>query len=657
MQRPCLPLVCLFALIPGLASGQSILDAKQPFVGGLIQLIAGVRGNFGDERSPVTASLGAMETALSAWDASIQEYRTAVERQLQGAPPAATAAGMHVALGAVYLDRGHIDAAVDEFTVAATLDPARADIHRFRALAYEIADKSANAAADFRAAWTLDSTDPANAYLFLLHAPTSDQPATDQSSERERALTFLSAFQRRRAAEGQAEITAPFLRVTLLDEARGADPFLPPAIYAAAFRRLNERRYEDALTAFRQAWAADPLNTDPALASAAVQEAIASLKNGQVDVALSRLDTYVRQFGDSSEARRLSGTAYWLDDQYEKSIEQLRAAIALNPLNERARMTLADVHVSSRHPSEAEHVLREAIEAIPSSGQAHWGLARVFQMLHRDADARRELETAMTFGPLAGAGRVLASIARSYLNEADLDAAARVSRAWVAADPNDAAAHETLGQVYWKQNRESEALAEFAVEALIDPNAASAHAAIGQIHLAAGRYAEAVEASGRALVRNPGQREARYALAIALLRLGDESRGRQELAAAQQLQAEDLGRLRESYATNLLRIEAALREQQGKFDDAASLWRQVTERTPAAASDLLSLADALSKAGRHAEAIAAFREVAKLPVQPDVYRSIIKEYLVLGRTEEADAAGAAYQQLKKERLLKLVAER
>ena len=47
----------------------------------------------------------------------------------------------------------------------------------------------------------------------------------------------------------------------------------------------------------------------------------------------------------------------------------------------------------------------------------------------------------------------------------------------------------------------------------------------------------------------------------------------------------------------------------------------------------------------------------KLPVQPDVYRSIIREYLMLGRTEEADAASVAYQRLKKERLLRLVAER
>jgi len=184
-----------------------------------------------------------------------------------------------------------------------------------------------------------------------------------------------------------------------------------------------------------------------------------------------------------------------------------------------------------------------------------------------------------------------------------------------------------------------------------------AQASIAQVHLAAERYADAAEAARRALALNPRHKEARYALANALLRAGDEEHGRQELAAARQLQADDLNRTREGFATNLLRIEAGLREQEGKFDAAAALWQQVTERAAGTVPDLVSLGDALSKAGRHADAAAAYVRASTIAATPDIYRSLVQAYVSLGRTADADAARAMYEQVKRQRLLEMAAGR
>src|SRR5262245_16511543 len=111
--RVCRFLVCLFILIPASrtsVSAQSIEAAKQPFVDGLIKVLTGISGAFGDERAGVTAGLAEAEKGLRSWDGAIAQYRDAVSQQLRGAAPP-MAASLHAALGAVYLDRGRVDEA------------------------------------------------------------------------------------------------------------------------------------------------------------------------------------------------------------------------------------------------------------------------------------------------------------------------------------------------------------------------------------------------------------------------------------------------------------------------------------------------------------------------------------------------------------------
>src|SRR4029079_7395333 len=132
----------------------------------------------------------------------------------------------------------------------------------------------------------------------------------------------------------------------------------------------------------------------------------------------------------------------------------------------------------------AEQALTAAIAAAPASGQAHWRLGHLYHLLIRDAEARQEFERAAGFPALAGAGAVQRTISRMYLAEANLDQALESSRRRVALEPNAVEAHQDLGDVYRKQNRDDDALVEFVVATLLDPSDAEAYAAIGQIHLA-----------------------------------------------------------------------------------------------------------------------------------------------------------------------------
>ena len=101
---------------------------------------------------------------------------------------------------------------------------------------------------------------------------------------------------------------------------------------------------------------------------------------------------------------------------------------------------------------------------------------------------------------------------------------------------------------------------------------------------------------------------------------------------------------------NLLRIEAALRTSEGRFDDAARLWQQVAEREPGASSTYVSLGTALGKAGQHALAIDAFERALQLSSEADVHGHLADAYRALGRDQDAARARAVYEELREQRL-------
>jgi tetratricopeptide (TPR) repeat protein len=642
--------VLLFVLIPASrpsVSAQPIGAAKQPFVDGLIKILTGISGTFGDERTLVTAGLAEAEKGLRSWDGAITQYREGVSQQLRGAAPQ-MAASLHAALGAVYLDRGRVDEAIEEFSQAVMLDPGRADAFRFRALAYEGGGNTRAAAADFARAWSLDRRDPAAAYLSLFYRQAGE-PRSDEAQ----AVAALETFARQRTG-GSTGPAAPFVRLSLLEERQSTDPVFLPALYADAARQLRRRRYEAAVTAFQRAWNEDPLNKDPAGASMPFLEGAAALRDGRWADAIQRLESAARGLPSSSEVRRMRATTLWLDDQADKAVTEFRAAIAANPRDERSRIALADLFMATRRPAEAERVMAEAIAAMPESGQAHWRLGRALEQLHRDADARQARERAIAIGTLSGESRALNAVVREYRNESDVDKAIDAARARVAADLNDATAHDQLGQVYQQAGRDADALIELVVATLLDPSRPETHARLAQVYLGAGRYAEAIEAARRALAGDANNREARFALGRSLQLTGKSEEAAGELAAAERLQLQETEKLREVMATNLVRTEALLREQQGKWEEAAALRRDVTAHAAAQPSDFTLLGEALSMAGRHVEAIEAFRAALDRDSQPEIYQGLVREFTAAGRPADAEVARAAYERVKRQRFLESV---
>ena len=442
--------------------------------------------------------------------------------------------------------------------------------------------------------------------------------------------------------------STPFLEATLVENVASGVIVFVPADYAEGFALIRQRKYEAALERLRAAVALDPLNSDPARSSPRISQGMAALRQGHFKAAIDHLRAGIELVPGSAEAHRILGMAYWAEGAYDASIRELEIAVRQNPRDDRSRITLAEVLVEAGEAAKAVDTLREASTAIPQSGLVRYRLGRLYQSLQKDAEALREFDEALRIGPVSGVSSLLATIGFLHLNTMNFDGAIDAYSQRVDSDPNNAQAHRQLGDAYRKQGRHDEAFTEFVVTLTIDPASADAHAALGQLHLASGRPENAVTALQRAVTLNPAHNEARYALGTTLVRLGRVEEGQKELQVFQQLQADAMEKERRRYEVNLIRLEATLRTQEGKYADAAALWQKIVDQEPNQASNYLGLAQALTRAERYDAAVEAYLQVLKREDRVHVHRLLSELYSKLGQTAEAATERARYERLREQ---------
>ncbi len=649
-SRSLAGLLLLLAVIP--TSARQAPDPREAFVQALAGFSLALEGAYGDEGERIRTSLDAMDRALTQWDATIGAYEAAMERERAGAD-ASLAARMHLALGGVYLDRGRVQDGLREFDAASTLAPERADVHTLAGLARsQLTNELPEATEALRTASALDPQDPVRAYVLARHLAKAGEPAE--------ALTALARFrdnQRQRAAEGQTAAPFPFIRLGLVPETAGLEPFFPPVLYADGFALLTRGEYERALVELRDAAARDPLNAVAVAGSDAMQRAAAAFRDGSVKAAVEHLRAAIAAAPDRAEPHRLLGLVYAAGEDYAGAAAALGTAVRLNPGDERARIGLADAHVESGDLASAEEALHETIDRLPGSGLAHYRLARIHEDQGQRPEALRELEAAVTLNPLLGVNGIYETIGSLEAARQNFDAAVEAYSARIDVHPNDPEAHHDLGDIYLRQGRHDEALAEFTVAVMLRPDHAEAHAAIAQVHLRDARYADAIESSRRAVDIEPQHEQARYTLATALIRSGDSEEGRKELDVFQRLQAQSAAARSRMFEVEGLKREAAVASAEGDHQRAVALRRRVFVLEPEAASSHLELGLAHLRAGQPAEAIDRLDTAAVLDPHPDVHRHLADAYAAMGQAEESQREMAAYERLKQEALRRRSAER
>jgi protein O-GlcNAc transferase len=320
-------------------------------------------------------------------------------------------------------------------------------------------------------------------------------------------------------------------------------------------------------------------------------------------------------------------------------------------------LALADVLVEAGRPDEAGQALASAVAAIPDSGQAHFRLGQLHLSMSLFPPAVRELEAAAALSPVAGLDRLYEMIGGAYASQASFDNAVTAYLTRIDVNPNNADAHKSLGEIFALQGRHDEALAEFAVTLLIDPKSVGGLVGASQVFLRQGRFDEALDLSRQALALDNRLKDARYVLAMSLMRLGRQDEGRRELAIFERMQADVMAATTRQSELNTVRRDAAQRLAANDYAAAATLLRQAIALDPDAAGLHRDLGLALIKSGQFDGAVAALNTAIRIEDTADAHQLLADAYKATGRVAESDAqtvlAARVIGRARAERLQKL----
>jgi tetratricopeptide (TPR) repeat protein len=220
---------------------------------------------------------------------------------------------------------------------------------------------------------------------------------------------------------------------------------------------------------------------------------------------------------------------------------------------------------------------------------------------------------------------------------------------------NSAEAHRQLGEIYFLQGRDDEAVTEFQVATWLDPRDAKAFAAAGQTYVRLSKWPDAIVALQRALALDGSLREARYALGTVLMRTGktEDARRELDLFARQQADAEAAGQ--REFQLDALRRQAAKEALAGDHENAVAHYREAAALDSSARSHR-ELGVALLRAKYFADAIAPLlaAEASEESAEGALY--LVDAYLGAGNTEAANQQRMRYREILERKKMDRVRE-
>ncbi len=533
----------------------------------------------------------------------------------------------HEALGAVLVELGRLDEAMQELEAAHKLKPGDQGIETNLALAYVKADLPARAIPHFSAAFRL-----------------SQQPGRTPAD-----AAFCEAYARALAATGKLnDAIALFQAANKRGEARADIPDAIGSLYAQLGKWDESRsQFELALT------------IDSSYVLARIHLGVVLLQQHDYPAAVDTLEKAVKQEPANALAQFEYGRALGAVGQDNAAVPCLQEAIRLNPELDGAANELAMALQRLGRQQEAVPWFQKAIEREPHNVSALTNLGLALTMTGKAKESLAIFQLALA--ETTKDAFIYKDMGVAHVQLSAFDEAIGDFQAAMAIDPNDPQIHYDLGLAYKFKDRANDAIAELTRAGELDPTLQDPpytlgilYMQIGKLDLAAvelkkavalrpdngdawailgstlkqdSRFDEARDALERAIPLLPGQPGPRVTLAAVLADQASIATTDADAseAAGNQQQADQ----QRNHAKELRSLAAEYRRQ------AAILSRAAVNRQKA--SFALNAGNQLLLRGQIADAVARYQEsIAADPTFADAHSQLAIAYERQGRNNEAN---------------------
>ena len=340
-----------------------------------------------------------------------------------------------------------------------------------------------------------------------------------------------------------------------------------------------------------------------------------------------------------SDARGLAATLMLDRGDVQKAISELQSVVNANPDNFVARYNLGRAHIARGEWEQARQQFTEAIRERPDYITARLALAQLQVMREEYEPALKSVSDILQLDRQNESARMIQAAA--LMGEKRYDEARKLLEAVRQADPNAPDAQFSLGTLAIREGKLKEAEDTFKKAHLADPS--DGHLLIGLVEAQAaqGHYDQAIQTMQAEVAKNPSRNDLQLALGNLAVRAGNL-----DLAISQfQSVLNRLGKGSAARGDVDLRLGLTFRNK-GDLKDAIPYFYQAREALPANSMVADELALTLQKANRNKEARDIYEQLLKQNPQDGVALNNLAFMIAEGGSGDLDQALTFAQRAK-----------
>ena len=380
-----------------------------------------------------------------------------------------------------------------------------------------------------------------------------------------------------------------------------------------------QEKFPDAVAEIKKAVALEPRNP-----RYLVQYGMALYASGRPAEAAPILRKAVTLSPGQTQAEFLLAAAY-ADSGDDRASAAFDRALKADPDNVRARGLYARYLWDSGREEEGNRIMDEALKRFPNEAALHAEYGEQLPLQGKFETAARELESAVRLGD--DRYETLVGLGDALWNAGRLDEAQAKFEQAVAREPEKAAAQVELGRILYWTGRAGAAIPHLEAAVRARPKSDTLLLVIGRAYDAEGRLDDAERSFRAAVALDPESSVSRIALGQLLAREGKADEARREIAVGRDLYEREKKLQFERISRRVQMNLAWENLQHGKPSEALARF----EKLPPDSGVLEGRGAALSRLGRHEEAIRALERACSLDPENKTARArLSREYEAKG---------------------------